>query len=621
MQLMGHPYASNRPLGKAGLLLLPIRVAASAPASEPMEGPPTSFSFQAGYEHPTSTPPDDDPDKAAGSTVPKRKRLTKVGTDLIYVLATLVIKAKGDAMVQVQTFLSIAWFTLNVRVRSAPRSAVQQLLFRLETLPVHGCVRSGGFCTPSRQARRVQASSGFFLAFQESGGRRAGAFYISVLLDMGESHQARKRAKTKPSSQTLPINHEGPSDPVCIEDGTAGCISAAAVLDIGTTRELTNQLILQIVETLLGTQSEMESIQATLERECLRRISWVVYVAELQLSIWTQRPALLAESQLHSRLPVDETCFELAPLAGVAEYLHTPGQHTSEWGHLVRIYPLYAQAELNLGRSDLSLSALTDLEKSGEDWVSNLPEALQFSEQNLQVQISMFETASNTGAWCFCYMHILFTGLSLALHSGKYLLSHVPVSQKPPWAVSRLDLLLGALGDRAKNSMICEHSNRKLHSCPLLMLCSGIISLGERQIQIRHLGREDIQLRKLCSEYEAASGTRIIELASAASFPPRTPMLLPPASQSLLPSRSLNDLRVHRQSSWSNSYPPIGSLPLAVEGEMKPIGRLAESLPSLKSSGLLDSWNPAHNRPGGEGSSNSRSGPPVGLQWLANESR
>jgi len=61
-------------------------------------------------------------------------------------------------------------------------------------------------------------------------------------------------------------------------------------------------------------------------------------------------------------------------------------------------------------------------------------------------------------------------------------------------------------------------------------------------------------------------------------------------------------------------------------------GRLGESLPSLKSSGLLDSWNSAtaSNRtkpspPLGGMESDARlttlSGMPVGLQWLANESR
>lgn len=40
-------------------------------------------------------------------------------------------------------------------------------------------------------------------------------------------------------------------------------------------------------------------------------------------------------------------------------------------------------------------------------WLTSLPEHLRFSEDNLEKQISMFETSSNTGAWCYCFMHTL----------------------------------------------------------------------------------------------------------------------------------------------------------------------------------------------------------------------
>jgi hypothetical protein len=51
-----------------------------------------------------------------------------------------------------------------------------------------------------------------------------------------------------------------------------------------------------------------------------------------------------------------------------------------------------------------------------QSWISSLPEHLRFSEENLQVQLSMFETSSNTGAWCFCCMHVLHASVALALN-------------------------------------------------------------------------------------------------------------------------------------------------------------------------------------------------------------
>jgi len=181
-----------------------------------------------------------------------------------------------------------------------------------------------------------------------------------------------------------------------------------------------------------------------------------------------------------------------------------------------------------------------------------------------------------------------------------------------------------------------------------------------------------VQIRAWCNEYEAISGTRIPDLVAAATAPhlERSPFLpqapkrpLPPvASPQIYPlGRSLDELRLHGHSSnWANvPHPHLGmGFPAtdcgdkdAFQKRAKPdgdgdslsknggaSGRLGESLPSLKSSGLLDSWNSAtpsnHSRtetrelsakPSSAMESDFRlttlSGMPVGLQWLANESR
>lgn len=200
-----------------------------------------------------------------------------------------------------------------------------------------------------------------------------------------------------------------------------------------------------------------------------------------------------------------------------------------------------------------------------------------------------------------------------------------------------------------------------------------VCSLRFPQIQIKYCKRDDAQIRGFCNEYEEMWGARIPVLIAAAtaprveqrvshSFPgaqTSTRLLPPAASSQMYPlGRSLDELRLHNQdNSWSNmphSHPQLGMgsglSPVGASGDnvkrassegegdsssKNAGGRLGESLPSLKSSGLLDSWNStktqgAHSRtissapPLGTGSDarpTALSGMPVGLQWLANESR
>lgn len=202
--------------------------------------------------------------------------------------------------------------------------------------------------------------------------------------------------------------------------------------------------------------------------------------------------------------------------------------------------------------------------------------------------------------------------------------------------------------------------------------------LKPMQIQIKYCNRDDAQIRALSNNYEEMWGTRIPDLVAAATAPrlervSSHPFAIPHASKRIMHSgassqmyplgRSLDELRLHSQgNNWSNApHLPLGlGSPFTVggsgdndalkqsknEGDADSSsknggtsGRLGESLPSLKSSGLLDSWNSAtasttHSRtdmrelsvkppPGMESDvrSTTLSGMPVGLQWLANESR
>lgn len=62
-------------------------------------------------------------------------------------------------------------------------------------------------------------------------------------------------------------------------------------------------------------------------------------------------------------------------------------------------------------------------------WAQALPDHLRFTDENLAVQTNIYETASNTGAWCFAAMHVFHNSCILALN----------------W-VRRLSLAAGACG-------------------------------------------------------------------------------------------------------------------------------------------------------------------------------
>ncbi|KAJ2915446.1 hypothetical protein MD484_g4948, partial [Candolleomyces efflorescens] len=209
-----------------------------------------------------------------------------------------------------------------------------------------------------------------------------------------------------------------------------------------------------------------EFISASLEREAIRRIFWYIHLIDVKASIYFKKPITFTAAELRLRLPVDETSFELGVHSTLPEYLHLPAvrtQYASEFGHLIRIITIYAKVELIMdevngpyqGQESVSNTskALVEAEKELEDWARTLPDQLRFSEESLDVQQSMFETSSNTGAWCWCCLHIYHAACALAINSARQRHQREP-SLEPHWALSRIDSILKMLGDRAKNSLL-----------------------------------------------------------------------------------------------------------------------------------------------------------------------
>lgn len=71
-------------------------------------------------------------------------------------------------------------------------------------------------------------------------------------------------------------------------------------------------------------------------------------------------------------------------------------------------------ASENTCRLPSVLALIVDL-VAPQAWLASLPNHLKYSEENLELQLSMFETSSNSGAWCYCMIHILHASCALGI--------------------------------------------------------------------------------------------------------------------------------------------------------------------------------------------------------------
>ncbi|KAG6866572.1 hypothetical protein C0991_002057 [Blastosporella zonata] len=261
-----------------------------------------------------------------------------------------------------------------------------------------------------------------------------------------------------------------------------------------------------------------EFIQASIEREAVRRMFWIIHLLDNLAFIYFRKPLEgLQEPGRRLRLPVDETTFELGVHSTLPEYLYLPAvrmQYSSEFGHLIRVVSIYAKVESALNEladpesSSNAAGALLDAEHLMDSWANTLPEHLRFSEQSLQVQQSMFETSSNAGAWCWCGMHVFHASSILALNFARQQSQKGPKSE-PTWALRMLDLILEMLGDRAKNSILMAAA---IWVRDFINRIHFLDSPRSLQALIKYCQRDDAQIRNWCAVYEDAWGTRMREL-------------------------------------------------------------------------------------------------------------
>ncbi|KAG7093900.1 hypothetical protein E1B28_007538 [Marasmius oreades] len=266
--------------------------------------------------------------------------------------------------------------------------------------------------------------------------------------------------------------------------------------------------------------------------------------------------------------------------------------------------PLNKQSQRHLA----AIHRLSECSRVLDEWAESLPHQLRFTETNLHVHKSMFETSSNTSAWCFACMHALYASCSIALAVGFRGIrvdstrgSETGSNGAKPgdktadrndlsWAVERLHIILELVGERAKFSTMLG-----VVIWPLL----------------KYVHKNDAEMKYWEELFEDYTGVRMTKLTGSRwEEQAKVPVLVSLATG----QTSSNAYALTSLASTSTSFEPnlpgqsgthdLDSLPgaLPLDGHLGIAPSLVStpvfshqtqtqpstSLPSLKSSGLLE---------------------------------
>jgi len=330
---------------------------------------------------------------------------------------------------------------------------------------------------------------------------------------------------------------------------------------------------------------------------------------------------------LNLRLPVDEASFEFGAHNSQSEYLHLPApstQYVSEYGHLLRIASVYGCLEGGLNAAGIRPTAhdatnvvIEEAEQELSAWKSSLADHVSFSEESTEHHLAMFETSSNVGAWCYFMMHTLYAWCVLTLSETKARESSAAVNSCREWARDRLMLIGTKLGNRAKNNVL------------LVAIILALSKFGmSKHPQVQAWAREYKEACGMDPPTKSSCGSRMpLAEALASTMRPTLPPL-PPTAASTANMDRVEDRSDSSSTGSSGTY--FNSLRSSYNKHRTTTtepaaSALAPSLPSLKSSGLLESWAPpplppSHLLPeaGITESSTSPTPPWVVLQRMAN---
>ncbi|KAH8111022.1 hypothetical protein DFH11DRAFT_1616599 [Phellopilus nigrolimitatus] len=206
----------------------------------------------------------------------------------------------------------------------------------------------------------------------------------------------------------------------------------------------------------LPPSSSDEEVSHAIQRESARRTFWLIHIIELLGATFTHRPTMYIKSDLDGvRLPCSEASFDLSMFAVPPEHLDSPALKTceaSEFGHVIRMATLLREIEIhNVEAPDAQ--AIANCENLLEQWVLSLSDHLKYSTENLHFQLSLWETSSNTSTWCYCFMHILHACAVLALSDIRKRLRQA-LCRDHQSALTAVPVIINALGPRARNSVL-----------------------------------------------------------------------------------------------------------------------------------------------------------------------
>ncbi|KAL4063107.1 fungal-specific transcription factor domain-containing protein [Scleroderma citrinum] len=433
--------------------------------------------------------------------------------------------------------------------------------------------------------------------------------------------------------------------------------------------------------TILTPDPSPEFINAAIDRECARRVFWLIFISDSVASVLYKRNILATESQLSLRLPMDETSFELSPHTALPEFMTRPVSRTvlSEIGQLIQILTIHEQIERTMDEFNNRENGrqpgvkLLGLEKEVTAWAEALPDHLRFTDDNLAVQTNIYETPSNTGAWCFAAMHTFHNSCVLALNWARQrcrtTLPHdiTDAQEKLYMIVTRwgekvkLSILLGLIlwplfkytDDRSSTLLDWSSAFEDVWGVRIQDLCSA--PGDSRQPQAFSISHISPLASRVHPSSGAPPGSGMVPLAGPnpvapprPSGPESAPSLAMPSQPGYpLQSRTALDPRFHSQMQppQTHSQPGVGH-PIGADPREKETGRnlnvghdsgadpmlvsqprastgngqqAPQSLPSLKASGLLEWSHPGSTETPGVGAPSTASSTawPGGVQHLA----
>ncbi|KAI0321043.1 hypothetical protein OF83DRAFT_1101684 [Amylostereum chailletii] len=371
------------------------------------------------------------------------------------------------------------------------------------------------------------------------------------------------------------------------------------------------------------------SCEERIARETARRCLWLIRLQHLIHFTYHSIPLPPRAIDLTLRLPVCEAAFEVGMAVGwgCAEYVNAPAPRAasaSEFGHLLRIATIHWAMVGTIraaddGRADRGAieAAVQETTQQLMTWEESLVVSLRFCEMSAKEHAAMFDAGSSTSAWCYFMMHILHASTVLALCDGREKVG-LPLRRPSDAQLAREQVfrIMQLLGARASYNVIAIAALLPLH---------------------KYGQNHNPEVQRWIHDFEEVWGTRLPPVPVSLPLPappiqadistllanPAPPSTMPAPSstrESISPAdeqsesssaayyRSLGHAYTQLRRPKPQAHTPPPRVPsLVIQAEFEKGGKRTPSvsanpnagfnlidgtalLPSLKSSGLLDSW-------------------------------